>query len=80
MPLLKLRVIDRTSPDLSSAIVSVWRPTEELQSYLKEGRCYHLYNVNAAGLRFGELQLNSVKHTVWKEIKNEEFSVGLLLN
>lgn len=80
MPLLKLRVIDRTSPDLSSAIVSVWRPTEELQSYLKEGRSYHLYNVNAGGLRFGELQLNSVKQTVWKEIKNEEFSVGLLFN
>lgn len=75
VPLLKLRVVDARSPDCNSAIVSIWRPTEELQSHLKEGRSYHLYNVNAAGLRFGELQLNSVKHTVWKEIKDEEISV-----
>lgn len=68
--MLKLRVVDCRATTLNSAIVSIWRPNEELQHHLKEGRAYHLYNVNAAaGLRNGELQLNAMKNTVWKEAK-----------
>lgn len=70
VPMLKLRVIDWRATDSISAIVSIWRPNEELQHILKEGRAYHLYNVNAAGIRVGELQFNAMKHTSWHEIKN----------
>ena len=68
--MLKLRVVDWRATDVNSAIVSIWRPSEELQHLLKEGRSFHLYNVNGAGLRFGELQLNTMKHTKWIEMKN----------
>lgn len=67
--MLKLRVVDSRTTSSNSAMVSIWRPSEELQHHLKEGRAYHLYNVNAAGLRFGELQLNAMKNTLWRELK-----------
>lgn len=67
--MLKIRVIDARATSSNSAIVSIWRPTEELQHHLREGRAYRLYNVNAAGLRFGELQLNAMKNTLWSDVK-----------
>ncbi|KAI9551569.1 hypothetical protein GHT06_021902 [Daphnia sinensis] len=69
VPMLKIRVVDVRATSSDSAIVSIWRPTEELQHYLREGREYRLHNVNAAGLRFGELQLNAMKNTLWSEVK-----------
>lgn len=69
-PMLKLRVVGWQSTESSSAIVSIWRPREELQDHLREGRAFRLLNVNAAGHRFGELQLNALKNTSWIEIKN----------
>lgn len=69
VPMLKLRLVDCRATNFNSAIISIWRPNEELQHHLKEGRAYHLYNVNAAGLRFGELQLNAMKNTMWKDMK-----------
>lgn len=69
VPMLKIRVIDARATSSNSAIVSIWRPTEELQHHLREGRAYRLYNVNAAGLRFGELQLNAMKNTLWSDVK-----------
>lgn len=69
---MRLRVIDwRNKDPTHSAIVSVWRPNEDVQHHLKENRSYHLYSVSAGGLRFGELQLNSSSHTVWKEMKDD---------
>lgn len=72
--MLKLRLVDCRATHLNSAIISIWRPNEELQYNLKEGRAYHLYNVNAAGLRFGELQLNAMKNTMWKEMKQSNLT------
>lgn len=67
--MLRLRVIDWRATSSTSAIVSIWRPSEDLLQHLKEGRAYHLYNVNAAGIRVGELQLNAMKNTSWNEMK-----------
>jgi len=67
---LKLRVVDENCSDSNSAILSVWRPTEDVQQCLKENQSYHLYHVSASGIRFGELQLNSMKQTRWQAIKN----------
>lgn len=67
--MLRLRVIDWRGTSPTSAIVSTWRPGEDLLQHLKEGRAYHLYNVNAAGIRVGELQFNATKHTAWNEMK-----------
>lgn len=79
VPMLKLRVVDwGATSDSISAIVSIWRPNEELQHLLKEGRAYHLYNVNAAGIRVGELQFNAMKNTSWNEIKNSPTSVRFI--
>jgi hypothetical protein len=74
VPMLKLRLVDCRATHLNSAIISIWRPNEELQYNIKEGRAYHLYNVNAAGLRFGELQLNAMKNTMWKEMKQSNLT------
>lgn len=68
VPLWKVRVVDRYNTN-NTAIVSVWRPSEDIIQTLKEGRSYHLYNVVAGGLRLGELQLNSMKNTIWEALK-----------
>ena len=74
MAILRLRVVEygeSSAKDLlSSALVSVWRPTEDIQQEIRETRSYHLYKVTAGGSRLGELQLNSGKQTAWSAVKN----------
>jgi len=73
MALLRLRIVDWSAKDPAkdlTAIVSVWRPTEDTQQHLRENKSYHLYKVTGGGLRLGELQLNSGNQTMWKEMKN----------
>jgi len=75
VPLLKLRIVNWNCYSSNSAMLSVWRPTENVQHCLKENQSYHLYHIIASGIRFGELQLNSLKQTRWQEIKNGQVHV-----
>ena len=75
--MLRLRLVDwRASSDSNSALLSVWRPSDDLLSLVKESRAYGLYNVMAQGLRFGELQLTALKQTRWNEIEDGATQVG----
>ncbi|XP_075228462.1 uncharacterized protein LOC142328580 [Lycorma delicatula] len=70
IPLLKLRLVDHLNPSCrkwKSGILSIWKPSEDLQSYLSEGAVVSISNVLANGSRNGELQLNAgcqVKYSV----------------
>lgn len=77
VPLLKLRLMDWRGDATNTAMLSVWRPTEDMQQHLKENHSYHLYHVTASGMRFGELQLNSLKQTRWQEMKDFQQNVRL---
>ena len=54
-----------------SAVLSLWRPGEDVTSMLKENQSYQLYNISVAAQRYGELQLNSLKQTRWRLIKDD---------
>lgn len=71
---LRMRLVDWQSNDSTSAVLSVWRPSDDLSTMIKENHAYRLYHVTTSGLRFREIQLNSVKQTRWDEIKDSSNS------
>ncbi|XP_068245995.1 breast cancer type 2 susceptibility protein-like [Palaemon carinicauda] len=68
VPVLKLRIMDT---DGSCAILSVWRPPEELQQTLSEGRMFRIFYAWAAGYRRDCLQLTATRQTRWEDIGAE---------
>jgi len=51
-PLFKVRCVDPAVPmSTRSALLSVWRPSEDVTHLLKEGITVTLFNVAAAGVR-----------------------------
>ncbi|GAB1859398.1 Breast cancer type 2 susceptibility protein-like protein [Camponotus japonicus] len=68
--LLKVRVCDENV----NAILSVWSPSEEVVSALKEGARVSLYNVVASGKRGTELQLTARRSSIFKPVKMHDTS------
>ncbi|XP_019882044.2 breast cancer type 2 susceptibility protein homolog isoform X1 [Camponotus floridanus] len=68
--LLKVRVCDENV----NAILSVWSPSEEVVSALKEGAHVSLYNVIASGKRGTELQLTGRRSSIFKPVKVHDTS------
>ncbi|KAL6429360.1 hypothetical protein ACFW04_008204 [Cataglyphis niger] len=68
--LLKVRVCDENV----NAILSIWSPSEEIVSALKEGACVSLYNVVASGKRGTELQLTARRSSIFKPVKMHAMS------
>jgi len=51
-PLFKVRCVDPSVPmSTRSAVLSVWRPSEDVMQLLKEGITVTLFNIAAAGVR-----------------------------
>ncbi|KAG8228006.1 hypothetical protein J437_LFUL007979 [Ladona fulva] len=65
---LQARLVDADQPVLSkSAVLTVWRPSEEVISLLaKEGVTLNLYNLLSNGMRSSFLQLSSTRQTRYK--------------
>ncbi|XP_064102276.1 breast cancer type 2 susceptibility protein-like [Macrobrachium nipponense] len=68
VPVLKIRVMDTNG---SCAILSVWRPSEDLQQSLLEGKIFRIFYVVAAGYRRDCLQLTATRQTRWEDIGTE---------
>ncbi|XP_069684155.1 breast cancer type 2 susceptibility protein homolog isoform X2 [Periplaneta americana] len=65
--LFKVRCVDISATKPSkSAMLSVWRPSEDVIHMLKEGSTVTLFNVSAAGTRGGDLQLSAGRQTVYR--------------
>ncbi|GLG98706.1 uncharacterized protein GBIM_05307, partial [Gryllus bimaculatus] len=61
---LKIRCLDVKTRDSSkTALLSVWRPSEEAVNLLKEGCMVKLFSVTAHGNRMGSLQLSTGRQT-----------------
>jgi hypothetical protein len=51
-PLFRVRCVDPVVPmSTQSAMLSVWRPSEDVLQLLKEGTTLTLFSVSAAGIR-----------------------------
>ncbi|XP_043225533.1 breast cancer type 2 susceptibility protein-like [Amphibalanus amphitrite] len=58
-PLLKVRLAGKNNAPASGAILTLWRPSDELQTFLAEGKSVSLLGVTANGKRNGVLQLSA---------------------
>ncbi|XP_043228766.1 breast cancer type 2 susceptibility protein homolog [Amphibalanus amphitrite] len=58
-PLLKIRLAGKNNVPASGAILTLWRPSDELQTFLAEGKSVSLLGVTANGKRNGVLQLSA---------------------
>ncbi|KAK7075245.1 Breast cancer 2, early onset [Halocaridina rubra] len=63
VPVLKLRIVD---VDGVEAVLSIWRPSEELRQALTEGLAFIIHYVMASGSRKGTLQLTATRQTRWE--------------
>ena len=64
-PLLKLRILDSSG---CIALLTIWRPPEELQQELSEGMAFNLQYVMATGYKRGCLQMTASRHTLWERV------------
>ncbi|XP_021933107.1 uncharacterized protein LOC110836322 isoform X2 [Zootermopsis nevadensis] len=66
-PLFKVRCVDPGTPkSTQSAMLSVWRPSEDVMQLLKEGITVTLFSISAVGVRSGALQLSAGRKTAYK--------------
>lgn len=65
--LLRFKVVDETSFN-RTAIVTVWKPDEELFSMIQEGGVYEITGSAARGIRWNVLQIYAGKDAVFKKL------------
>ncbi|XP_034175277.2 uncharacterized protein LOC117601989 [Osmia lignaria lignaria] len=63
-PLLKIRVVEEET----SAILSIWSPSEEIADILKEGNVVSICNVIPLGKRGNVLQLSTTRNTIFNQV------------
>ncbi|XP_048836639.1 breast cancer type 2 susceptibility protein isoform X3 [Brienomyrus brachyistius] len=73
-PVWRLRVADcRETPDGSGCLLNIWRPSSELQTLLKEGSRYKVYQLaTSEGRKFSsstKLQLTATKRTRFQPVQ-----------
>ncbi|KAJ1525137.1 hypothetical protein ONE63_009973 [Megalurothrips usitatus] len=76
-PVLKVRLLNFDKQNCS-AILSVWRPTDDLTSAFKEGQKMTIFGVTANGLRCGDLQLSASRSTRYQADTSSDIKSDLL--
>lgn len=67
--LLKVKVIDAARPT-TTAMLSVWSPTESLVEMLRENQLVQLCNASASGIRYNELQISAGRNCQFRRLPN----------
>jgi len=77
VPLLKVRIADYLCKGQArqTALLSIWRPSEEVMHLLSEGSRLRIYHLTAAGVRnrpgASELQLSATRTTRYEELPSD---------
>ncbi|XP_074621370.1 uncharacterized protein LOC141879914 isoform X2 [Acropora palmata] len=77
VPLLKVRITDysRKSQEKQNALLSIWRPSEEIMQLLNEGSRLRIYHLSSAGVRIrhgrSELQLSASRSTRYEALRSD---------
>ncbi|XP_034254307.1 LOW QUALITY PROTEIN: breast cancer type 2 susceptibility protein homolog [Thrips palmi] len=77
-PILKVRLFDEVNGNQSGAILSVWRPSEDMTSMFKEGHKLSIFSAVANGVRCGELQLSANRSTRYNFDNTAEINSNLI--
>ena len=72
LPLLRLRVADLLSSQPTTGTLTFWKPSEELQGILIEGKRLKLTNVGVGYPRDNEVQLKATKTTQIEPIQTDK--------
>ncbi|XP_049786303.1 breast cancer type 2 susceptibility protein-like [Schistocerca cancellata] len=63
LALLKVRCLDAKDCSARSAVLSIWRPSEDLLTLFQEGSALKIFSITANGLRNGDLQLSACRQS-----------------
>ncbi|XP_049827738.1 breast cancer type 2 susceptibility protein homolog [Schistocerca gregaria] len=63
LALLKVRCLDAKDCSARSAVLSIWRPSEDLLTLFQEGSVLKIFSITANGLRNGDLQLSACRQS-----------------
>nr|XP_027214524.1 breast cancer type 2 susceptibility protein-like [Penaeus vannamei] len=69
--ILKIRIVDTEG---GSAVVTIWRPSEETRQALTEGTVFSVHYLCANGHKYGHLQLTATRQTRWERLTNPSLS------
>ncbi|XP_047483960.1 breast cancer type 2 susceptibility protein homolog [Penaeus chinensis] len=69
--ILKIRIVDTEG---GSALVTIWRPTEEIIQALTEGTVFSVHYLCANGHKYGDLQLTATRQTRWERLTSPSLS------
>ncbi|XP_047513316.1 breast cancer type 2 susceptibility protein-like [Pieris napi] len=75
VPLMKIRVASVGDDfKICKGMISIWRPNEELQEIITEGKWIQVYNVVPTALRYSEIQLSASRQSIFQncEVKNSK--------
>lgn len=65
---LRIRVIDARHPTNKVANISIWNPSENYSTVLREGQFLEVQNAIGNGLRWSELQLTTGPRTTYRNV------------
>ncbi|KAL2728865.1 breast cancer type 2 susceptibility protein isoform X5 [Vespula squamosa] len=57
----------RVNEEYTSAILTIWAPSEDIIDIFKEGTCISIRNIFASGKRVGDLQLTASRNTLFNK-------------
>lgn len=67
IPLLKFKVADEMSFG-HTAIVTIWKPTDDMFSLIQEGAVYEMTSAKTRGFEANEMQIYAGKETIFKKL------------
>lgn len=67
VPLLNFKIADEMSFD-RTAIVTIWRPADEMFSMIQEGAVYEMTSAKTRGFKDNEMQIYAGKDTIFKKL------------
>nr|XP_050853765.1 breast cancer type 2 susceptibility protein homolog isoform X1 [Vespula vulgaris] len=57
----------RVNEEDTSAVLTIWSPSEDIIDIFKEGTCISIHNIFASGKRAGDLQLTASRNTMFNK-------------
>ncbi|XP_061381540.1 breast cancer type 2 susceptibility protein homolog isoform X2 [Danaus plexippus] len=71
VPLMKIRVADLRD-DVTTALITIWRPNESLHEVIREGAWIDVYNAVPTSIRYSEIQISAGRQSMFCKSKYKE--------
>ncbi|XP_022119997.2 breast cancer type 2 susceptibility protein homolog isoform X2 [Pieris rapae] len=80
VPLMKIRVASVGEDfKICKGMISIWRPNEELQEIITEGKWIQVYNVVPTAHRYSEIQLSASRQSIFQNYEVKNFTKNTII-